>query len=87
MSFDVKVSRQGFEKASTEPRYSTGILEAEPGKLDTKIREPGIQFFTGEIQYDLIMDVINKVQCHVDLIKITAFIRSTCNKAVILRKR
>ena len=63
-------------------RDSTCILEAEPGKLDTKRREPGILFVSSlfkvtvtmwlysrfSCQFDEIDEVIQKVQRRVDLI-------------------
>ena len=76
---------------------STCILEAEPGKLDIKRREPGILFINLQAdshrstvqmrdydvtiiffcQFNVIDDVIQKVQCHDDAVS-----RSTCNNAI-----
>ena len=65
------------------PSDSTCILKAEPGKLDIKRREPGILFISLPSNYDVIFDicvdsaslatpfVIQKVQRHHDLIKVT----------------
>ena len=72
MSFDIKFTRQGFEKAC--------VLKAESGKLDTKRREPGIGFIslpTGSLFKLAIMTKLSifvliqgqKVQRHHDLIK------------------
>ena len=44
--FDIKFTRQGFENACGIASDSTCILEAEPGKLDIKIREPGMLFIS-----------------------------------------
>ena len=64
------------------PRDLTCVLEAEPGKLDIKRRKPGILFnqvtswFNCKLYYRLscrfnvIDDIVQKVQRHVDLKKI-----------------
>ena len=84
------------------PSDSTNVLQAEPGKLDIKRRKPSILFWlTKSIQtseYDQIMDflcgfsvigdVIQKVQCHHDLIKahavrLTTFIRQRATLKLI----
>ena len=58
MSFEIKFTRQGFEKACLHHEACRAIQLAEPGKLD--------QFF---IRFSVISDVIQKVQRHHDLIK------------------
>ena len=45
MSFDIKFTRQGFEKAGL-PSDSTCVLKAEPGKLDIKRHSPSILFIS-----------------------------------------
>ena len=47
MSFDIKFTRLGFENTVESHGLlsgSTCVLKAEPGKLDIKIRKPGIPF-------------------------------------------
>ena len=50
------------------PSDSTCLLKAEPGKLAIKRREPGILFTSLPIVEH---DVVQKVQRHHDLIKVT----------------
>ena len=52
------------------PSYSTSVLEAEPGKLDIKRREPGILFISLQVEsiFKLaIMTLLSSfvsIQCH-----------------------
>ena len=57
MSFDIKFTRQGFERLGL-PSDWTCVLEAEPGKLDIKKHEPCILFisFLQTSDYDVIID-------------------------------
>ena len=88
------------------PSDLTCVFEAKAGKLDIKSHEPGILFISLQVdslfklaimtslsslcQFNVIDNVIQKVQNHDDLIKAHAmrwatFIRSMCNNAVSLR--